>query len=71
MTQLLFCTLFFLNTVLASENTLSPSVPFNSDTTNATCATMLCHNILRFTTMRYSALHNTTFYFSIIENTTI
>lgn len=23
------------------ESTLSPSIPFNSDTTNATCATML------------------------------
>ena len=66
-----FYALAFLNMVFAGENALSPSIPLKSDTTNATCATMLCHNILCFTTRHYSALHNTTFYFSIIENTTI
>lgn len=66
-----FCVLFCLKLVFAGESTLSPSIPLKSDTTNTTCATMLLNNILRFTTRRYSALHNTTFYFSILKNTTI
>lgn len=36
-----FYALAFLNMVFAGENALSPSVPLKSDTTNATCATML------------------------------